>query len=96
MKEKVKKLYDDFAKRFGTVVWKNEFFGVELALTENPYPEGTIFRACERYFTAFAMDKVGNRWKVFWYPQKYVDKLEDWNNPSYVELVKSGYYLNEY
>lgn len=101
MKLKIKKLYDDYAKKFGTVVWQGEFYGVELAITQNPYPDGTNDFGGERYFTALAMDKAGNRWVVFWQPRDdaynydhYADQVEDWDKPYYAEMVDVGYYLD--
>jgi hypothetical protein len=91
---KANKMFDEYAKKFGTVVWE----GVELALTQDPYPYGTDD---DWYFYAEAMDKDGNLWEVCWdrIPDvdtnaDYADQVEDWDKPSYAEMLDSGYYLD--
>ena len=102
MKDKVLELFNDYKEKFGSVVWKSEFFGVELALTEKPYPDGKDDWGWERYFFATAMDKGGNRWNLIWYiiPDifnytDYTDLVEDWNKPDKAELVEIGFYLDK-
>jgi hypothetical protein len=89
---KTKKMFNECAKKFGTVVWE----GVELALTQDPYPFGTDD---DWYFTATAMDKQGNLWDVSWYPRPdankyddYADQVEDWDKPYFAGMICEGYY----
>jgi hypothetical protein len=90
---KIKKMFDEYAKKFGTVVWKD----IELALTQDPYPFGP---KDDWYFTASAMDKQGNLWDVSWYPRPdvdecapYADQVKDWDKPFFAGIVFEGYYL---
>ena len=91
---KIKKMFDDSAKEFGTVSWN----GVKLALTEEPYPIGLID---DWYFYAHAMDEEGNLWEVCWdiipgvdSNVDYFDQVEDWDKPFYAEMIDKGYYLD--
>lgn len=93
-KDSVLKKFDDFAEKFGTVEWD----GVELAITQDPYPFGPFE---DWFFTATAMDKDGNLWETIWYPRPdadefddYSDQVEDWDEPDSAEMVEEGYYLD--
>ena len=90
MKLKVKKMFDECKEKYGSALW----YGVELALTQDAYPDGTFDNW---YFRATAMDKNGNLWDVCWNPNDYndySDQVEDWDSPSYAEMVDRGYYLD--
>lgn len=82
-------LFNDFKKKFGSVVYR----GVELALTQVPYPDGP---ADDWYFRADAMDKAGNLWHIRWDPIPDVDEcldlivVVDWDNPDAAEMVDGG------
>jgi hypothetical protein len=91
---KIKKMFDEYAKKFGTVVWKD----IELALTQDAYPDGPYG---DWYFRSVAMDKAGNLWDVFWYPKPdanewddYASQVEDWDKPDFAEMIVRGYYLD--
>jgi len=95
MKMKVKKLFNEAKKKYGSVFWGD----IELAITQNPYPIWSIRQSC---FTAAAMDLVGNLWDVTWYSKPnadeyddYTDQVEDWNEPDVAYLVEEGYYLDD-
>jgi hypothetical protein len=90
----VQEMFDEYAKKFGTVVWD----GVELALTEDAYPDGPVADGC---FRAVAMDRAGNLWEVRWdiLPDvdpnaDYADQC-DWDCPAYAEMTDEGYYREE-
>lgn len=94
MKIKIKKMFDEYAKKFGAIAYN----GIELALTQDPYPDGPFM---DWYFTASAMDLDGNRWDVFWYStpdvdecEDYASQVDDWDCPTYAEMVDEGYYLD--
>jgi hypothetical protein len=90
----VKKMFEEYAKKFGLVVWD----GVELAITQDPYPDGPFEDAC---FRAAAMDRAGNRWQVRWDILPGVDSNTDyseqcdWDSPSYAEMTDEDYYLDD-
>jgi hypothetical protein len=95
IKANVVGMFDEFAEKHGTVVWD----GVELAITQSPYPDGT---EDDWGFYADAMDKAGNLWWIRWDPipdvdtcLDYCDQVEDWDSPAYAEMVEEGYYLDE-
>jgi hypothetical protein len=90
----VREMFDEYAKKFGTVVWD----GVELAITQDPYPDGPVADGC---FRAVAMDRAGNCWQVRWdiLPDvdpnaDYADQC-DWDCPAYAEMTDEGYYREE-
>jgi hypothetical protein len=90
----VQEMFDEYANKFGPVVWD----GVELALTQDPYPDGPFDDAC---FRASAMDRAGNLWEVRWdiLPDvdpnaDYADQC-DWDCPAYAEMTDEGYYREE-
>ncbi len=90
----IKKMFADSAKKYGTVEWE----GIKLALTQDPYPDGTTD---DWYFCADAMDKDGNLWYVIWYPRPdaeeyddYCDQVEDWDSPDEAEMTWEGFYLD--
>lgn len=92
---KIQKMFESNAKRHGTVVWD----GVELAITQDPYPAGPLDDWC---FTATATDIDGNLWDVVWYPRPdadkyddYADQVADWDKPDVACMVEEGYYLDE-
>lgn len=91
----VHEMFDEYAEKFGTVVWDGE----ELALTEDAYTDGPVADGC---FRASAMDRDGNRWDVTWDILPGVDSNADyadqcdWDCPADAEMVDEGYYLEEY
>jgi hypothetical protein len=91
---KVKKLFNDAKKKYGSVFWDD----TELAITLNPYRSGPLNDWC---FTAIAMDLDGNLWDVVWYPKPDTDEYDDytdqveWDNPDVAILVEEGYYLDD-
>lgn len=89
-------LFNDFKKKFGSVVYR----GVELALTQDPYPDGPV--GGDWCFRANAMDNVGNLWHITWDPipdadewDDYYNQVEDWDRPADAEMTDEGYYLDE-
>ena len=92
----IKKLFDESKKLYGSVVWD----GVELALTQDPYPDTDCLG--DECFYADAMDVHGNLWWVMWYPRPdadeyddYSNQVEDWDRPDFAEMVDEGYYLDQ-
>lgn len=90
----VKKLFDESKKLYGSVFWDD----VELALTQDPYPDTDYLD--DECFCADAMDKDGNLWYVLWYPKDDADKnddyasqVEDWDKPDFAAMVDKDYYL---
>ena len=95
MKLEVKKLFDESKKLYGSVLWD----GVELALTQDPYPDNDPFG--DPCFYADAMDVHGNLWWVKWYPKDdadenddYASQVEDWDKPDFAEIADEDYYLD--
>lgn len=96
--DSVQEKFDEFAEKFGTVEWDDDEWGeVELALTEDPYPEGPVGGG---WFSALAMDRDGNRWFVTWDILPGVDSNADyadqcdWDFPSTADMIDAGYYLD--
>ncbi len=92
---KIEKLFEENAKKYGTVFCD----GVEVALIENPYPEGSIY---DWYFRASGMDKDGNLWDICWEHISDVDEcvdyhsqVGDWDTPSYAELLVAEFFLDD-
>jgi len=97
---KIEELFEFNAKKYGKIVWNDDFFDYELALTQDPYPFGSPE---DWYFVASAMDKAGNRWVVVWQPKPDVDEYDDyaeqvidWDRPCHAEMLEIGYYLDDY
>lgn len=94
--DSVQEMFDAFAEKYGTVVWD----GVELAITQDPYPDMTDDGdAC---FFASAMDRAGNLWHIRWDILPDVDLEDadycdqcDWDNPADAEMTWEEYYLEE-
>jgi hypothetical protein len=91
----IKKMFDECKELYGSVVWDS----VELALTQDPYPDTDSFG--DSCFYADAMDADGNLWWVMWYAipdvdtcLDYCDQVEDWDKPYFAEMVDEGYYLD--
>lgn len=91
----VQELFEKSAKRYGTIEWD----GVELAITQDPYPDGPV--GGDWCFRASAMDRAGNLWHITWDPIPDVDEcldygsqVEDWDKPDSAEMVDEGYYLD--
>lgn len=91
----IKKMFDDSVKNYGSIVWR----GIELALTEEPYPIGLVG---DWYFYAHAMDLEGNLWEVCWdiisdvdSNADYFEQVDDWDKPFYAEMIDKGYFVDD-
>lgn len=86
----IQDMFELHAERFGAVEWDN----IELALMQDPYPDRPTDNWC---FRADAIDREGNLWHVTWDLKSnvddYADQVEDWDSPSYAEMVDEGYYF---
>lgn len=90
----IEQLFKENAKKFGTVFCDN----VEIALVENPYPEGSIY---DWYFKASGMDKDGNLWDICWDIIKGADantddeEIVEWEKPTYATLIVEAFFLDD-
>jgi hypothetical protein len=95
MKTKIEKLFKENAKKYGTVFYDN----IEIALVENPYPEGSIY---DWYFKASGMDKDGNLWDICWdvisgadsntnYDEEFVERKK----PTCANLIVEEFFLDD-
>ena len=96
---KIEELFEFNAKKYGKVVWNDDFFDYELALTQEPYPFGPFE---DWFLRAYAMDMSGNRWYVVWLSKPDVDECDgydvrdvDWDKPYRAEMIDIGYYLDD-
>lgn len=92
---KIEKLFEENAKKYRTVFCDD----VEIALLENPYPEGSIF---DWYYRASGMDKDGNLWDICWDVIKgadlntnYDEEIVEWKKPTYGEVIVEGFFLDD-
>lgn len=90
----IQEKFDEFAEKFSVVKWDD----VEIALIENPYPEGSIY---DWYFKALGMDKDGNLWDICWdiisdadSNTNYDEKFIKWEKPSYAKLIVEGFFYD--
>lgn len=92
-KMKIEKLFEENAKKYRTTFYD----GVEIALVENPYPEGSIY---DWYFKALGMDKDGNLWDICWdvisdadLNTDYDEEIVKWEKPTYAKLIVEEFFL---
>lgn len=90
---KIEKLFEENAKKYGTVFYDD----VEIALVENPYPEGSIY---DWYFKASGMDKDGNLWDICWdvisgtdSNTNYDEEFVEWEKPACAKLIVEEFFL---
>lgn len=91
----VQDMFELHAEKYGTVFCDD----VEIALIENPYPEGSIY---DWYFRASGMDKDGNLWDIYWdvisgadSNTNYDEEIVEWDKPVCASLIVEGFFLDD-